>query len=40
MNVSPLGRFFGVVTRARTWLNLLFHVLAFPLGLFLSLIHI
>jgi hypothetical protein len=34
MNDSPLGRFFGVVTRPRTWLNLLFHVLAFPLGLF------
>jgi len=34
MNDTPLGRFFGVVTRPRTWLNLLFHVLAFPLGLF------
>ena len=34
MSDSPLGRFFGVVTRPRTWLNLLFHVLAFPLGLF------
>jgi hypothetical protein len=34
MNDTPLGRFFGVVTRPRTWLNLLFQVLAFPLGLF------
>ena len=34
MNDSPLGRFFGVVTHARTWLNLLYQVLAFPLGLF------
>jgi hypothetical protein len=34
VNQSPLGRFFGVVTHARTWLNLLFHVFAFPLGLF------
>ena len=34
MGDSPLGRFFGVATRPRTWLNLLFHVLAFPLGLF------
>jgi len=31
---SMLGRFFGVVARPRTWLNLLFQVLAFPLGLF------
>jgi len=29
-----LGRFFGVVARPRTWLNLLFQMLAFPLGLF------
>jgi len=29
-----LGRFFGVVARPRTWLNLLFQLLAFPLGLF------
>ena len=34
MNDTPLGRFFGVITRPRTWLNLLFQVLAFPLGLF------
>jgi len=34
MNDSMLGRFFGVVARPRTWLNLLFQVLAFPLGLF------
>ena len=34
MNDTPLSRFFGVVTRPRTWLNLLFHILAFPLGLF------
>ena len=34
MNDTPLGRFFGVVTRPRTWLSLLFHILAFPLGLF------
>ncbi len=34
MNDTPLGRFFGVVTRPRTWLGLLFHILAFPLGLF------
>ena len=34
MNDTPLGRFFGVVTRPRTWLNLLFQILAFPLGLF------
>jgi hypothetical protein len=31
---SALTRFFGVVTRPRTWLGILFHVLAFPLGLF------
>jgi len=29
-----LGWFFGVVARSRTWLNLLFQVVAFPLGLF------
>lgn len=29
-----LGRFFGVVKRSRTWTGLLYHVLAFPLGLF------
>ena len=29
-----LAWFFGVVARPRTWLNLLFQVLAFPLGLF------
>jgi len=34
MNDSVLGRFFGVVVRPRTWLNLLFQVLGFPLGLF------
>ena len=34
MNDSMLGRFFGVVVRPRTWLNLLFQVLAFPLGRF------
>jgi hypothetical protein len=34
VNGSMLGRFFGVVVRPRTWLNLLFQVLAFPLGLF------
>ena len=34
MNDSMLGRFFGVVVRPRTWLNLLFQMLAFPLGLF------
>jgi len=34
MDDTPLGRFFGVVTRPRTWLNLLFHIVAFPLGLF------
>jgi Putative sensor len=31
---SALTRFFGVVTRPRTWLGLVFHLLAFPLGLF------
>ena len=34
MNDSALTRFFGVVTRPRTWLGLVFHLLAFPLGLF------
>ena len=34
MNDSALARFFGVVTRPQTWLGILFHVLAFPLGLF------
>ncbi len=34
MNESPIGRFFGVVTRPRTWTSLLFNMLAFPLGLF------
>ncbi len=34
MDGSMLGWFFGVVARPRTWLNLLFQVLAFPLGLF------
>ena len=34
MNDSMLGRFFGVVVRPRTWLNMLFQWLAFPLGLF------
>lgn len=34
MNDSMLGRFFGVVARPRTWLNVLFQWLAFPLGLF------
>jgi hypothetical protein len=29
-----LGRFFGVIARPRTWLNVLFQLLAFPLGLF------
>jgi hypothetical protein len=29
-----LGWFFGVVARPRTWLNILFQILAFPLGLF------
>jgi hypothetical protein len=34
MDDTPLGRFFGVVARSRTWLNLLFQIIAFPLGLF------
>jgi hypothetical protein len=34
MNDTPLGRFFGVVRRPQTWLTLVFHVFAFPLGLF------
>jgi len=34
VNDSMLGRFFGVVVRPRTWLNLLFQAFAFPLGLF------
>ena len=34
MNDSMLGWFFGVVVRPRTWLNVLFQWLAFPLGLF------
>ncbi len=34
MNDSALNRFFGVVARPQTWLGILFHVLAFPLGLF------
>ncbi len=34
MNDSTLGRFFGVVVQPKTWLNVLFHILAFPLGLF------
>jgi hypothetical protein len=34
MNESPLTAFFGVVVRSRTWLNMLFQWLAFPLGLF------
>ena len=34
MNDSALIRFFGVVTRPRTWLSVLFNWLAFPLGLF------
>ena len=34
MNDSMLGRFFGVIARPRTWLNVLFQLLAFPLGLF------
>jgi len=34
VNDSPIGRFFGVVARPRTWTSLLFNVLAFPLGLF------
>ena len=31
---SPLARFFGVVVRSQSWLNLLYLVLEFPLGLF------
>lgn len=31
---SMLSRFFGVVVRPATWLNILFQVLSFPLGLF------
>jgi Putative sensor len=34
VNDSKLGWFFGVVVRPRTWLNVLFQWLAFPLGLF------
>ncbi len=34
MNDSALTRFFGVVVRPRTWLGIVFHLLAFPLGLF------
>jgi len=34
MNGSALGWFFGVVARPRTWLNVVFQWLAFPLGLF------
>jgi hypothetical protein len=34
VHTSTPGRFFGVVARPRTWLNILFQVLAFPLGLF------
>jgi hypothetical protein len=34
LNDSALTRFFGVVARPRTWLGILFHVLAFPFGLF------
>ena len=34
VNDSMIGRFFGVVARPLTWLNLLFQLLAFPLGLF------
>ena len=34
MNGSALTRFFGVVTRQQTWLGILFHVFAFPFGLF------
>ena len=33
MNDSALTRFFGVVVRPRTWLGVVFHLLAFPLGL-------
>jgi hypothetical protein len=34
MNGSGFGWFFGVAIRPRTWLNVLFQWLAFPLGLF------
>lgn len=34
MNDSALIRCFGVVRRPQTWLGLMFHILAFPLGLF------
>ncbi len=34
MNDSLARRFFGVVVRPRTWLNIVFQWLAFPLGLF------
>ena len=34
MNDSTLNRFFGVVALPRTWLGIVFHLLAFPLGLF------
>jgi hypothetical protein len=33
VNDSALTRFFGVVVRPRTWLGIVFHLLAFPLGL-------
>jgi hypothetical protein len=33
LNDSALTRFFGVVVRPRTWLGVVFHLLAFPLGL-------
>ena len=34
MKDSMIARYFGVVARPLTWLNLLFQLLAFPLGLF------
>ncbi len=34
MNESPVRRFFGVVARPATWLNVVFQWLSFPLGLF------
>jgi hypothetical protein len=34
LNDSALTRFFGVVALPRTWLGIVFHLLAFPLGLF------
>jgi hypothetical protein len=34
LNDSALTRFFGVVARPQTWLGIVFHVLAFPFGLF------